>query len=308
MGRLTALLLATSAGLLLWPGRSVCCPSCRGRAPRSAPAGGTAKPFGARSPRVVDHGRHGEPAAGAPAADDPRPTPSWPASTCRRRGRPATRPTTARPRGAIQEVARRADDPLALVLGHPAAGPARLRRGLEQRGAGGRRGPAGAARTGCWATRAGAGAVRAGRGGLPGHDRPPPGPRFLLPRGLRPGAARRPPGGHGGHAAGGQRRGPAHRGGQLGRVQLGHLHFLSGDLEGAERQYEQALQLLPDYVHAAGQGRVAAPPGATSRGPSSATRGPGADALPEFAIALGDLYRATGDLQPARSARTTWCG
>jgi tetratricopeptide (TPR) repeat protein len=85
------------------------------------------------------------------------------------------------------------------------------------------------------------------------------------------------------------------------RVQLGHLYFLSGDLEGAERQYGQALQLLPDYVHAlAGQGRVAAARGDLATAIQRYTRALELTPLPEFAIALGDLYRATGDLPAAQ--------
>ncbi|HEX2324086.1 MAG TPA: tetratricopeptide repeat protein, partial [Chloroflexota bacterium] len=94
---------------------------------------------------------------------------------------------------------------------------------------------------------------------------------------------------------------PRTEGANWARVQLGHLHFLSGDLEGAERQYGQALQLLPDYVHAlAGQGRVAAARGDLAGAIQRYTRALELTPLPEFAIALGDLYRATGDLPAAQ--------
>ena len=94
---------------------------------------------------------------------------------------------------------------------------------------------------------------------------------------------------------------PRTEGANWARVQLGHLYFLSGDLEGAERQYGQALQLLPDYVHAlAGQGRVAAARGDLAQAIQRYTRALELTPLPEFAIALGDLYRATGDLPAAQ--------
>ena len=94
---------------------------------------------------------------------------------------------------------------------------------------------------------------------------------------------------------------PRTEGANWARVQLGHLYFLSGDLEGAERQYGQALQLLPDYVHAlAGQGRVAAARGDLAGAIQRYTRALELTPLPEFAIALGDLYRATGDLPAAQ--------
>jgi tetratricopeptide (TPR) repeat protein len=84
------------------------------------------------------------------------------------------------------------------------------------------------------------------------------------------------------------------------RVQLGHLYFLTGDLDGADRQYGLALQALPNYVHAlAGQGRVAAARGDLRLAIERYTRAEELTPLPEFAIALGDLYRATGDLPAA---------
>ncbi|MDQ3699961.1 MAG: tetratricopeptide repeat protein, partial [Chloroflexota bacterium] len=50
---------------------------------------------------------------------------------------------------------------------------------------------------------------------------------------------------------------PGAEGTNWSRVQLGHLYFASGDLKSAERQYQTALRLLPNYAPAvAGLGRV----------------------------------------------------
>ena len=104
MGRLTALLLATSAGLLVLAGAQRLLPACRGRAPRPRrrPGAPPAAPFAAGRPpawSTTDATGTGCRRACSSSRKTPRPTPSWPASTCRRRGRRAIRPTTARPRG-----------------------------------------------------------------------------------------------------------------------------------------------------------------------------------------------------------------
>ncbi len=84
------------------------------------------------------------------------------------------------------------------------------------------------------------------------------------------------------------------------RVQLGHLYFTSGNLALAELQYQQALLMLPNYVHALGaQGRVAAARGDVQGAITLYTKALEIVPLPEYAMALGDLYRATGDTRRA---------
>lgn len=84
------------------------------------------------------------------------------------------------------------------------------------------------------------------------------------------------------------------------RVQLGNLYFISGDLEQAELQYQQALLMLPNYVHAlGGQGKVAAARGDLRGAIALYSRALEVVPLPEYAMALGDLYRATGDARRA---------
>jgi len=79
------------------------------------------------------------------------------------------------------------------------------------------------------------------------------------------------------------------------QVQLGHLYFNQADLENAERNYRQALQIRPDYVPAlaglarvrAAQGRYEAAIGAYE---GIVERLP----WPQFVTALGQLYQLTG--------------
>ena len=85
------------------------------------------------------------------------------------------------------------------------------------------------------------------------------------------------------------------------RVELGNLHFGDGELDEAGKEYQRALDRLPDYPRAlGGLGRVAGARGdyaaailyyrqATERVP-----------LPELVIALGDTYQAAGRLDDAR--------
>ncbi|HYI16003.1 MAG TPA: tetratricopeptide repeat protein, partial [Thermomicrobiales bacterium] len=84
------------------------------------------------------------------------------------------------------------------------------------------------------------------------------------------------------------------------RVQLGNLYLNAGDLDAAEREYEQTLALLPGYAPAtAGLGRIAAARGdipvAIELLGDAAQRVP----LPEYVIALGDVYAASGNRQAA---------
>jgi tetratricopeptide (TPR) repeat protein len=86
------------------------------------------------------------------------------------------------------------------------------------------------------------------------------------------------------------------------RVQLGHLHFNSGDLEQAEKMYRQALYLGPDYVYAtAGLARVQAARGQLEAAIDSYQRSINQLPLPEFVIALGELYEANGQMEEARA-------
>jgi tetratricopeptide (TPR) repeat protein len=80
------------------------------------------------------------------------------------------------------------------------------------------------------------------------------------------------------------------------RIQLGNLHFLTGDLEAAERQYRETLRYLPDYVHGyGGLAKVAAARGRLNEAIELYTRVLKIVPLPEYAIALGDAYRAAGN-------------
>ncbi len=96
--------------------------------------------------------------------------------------------------------------------------------------------------------------------------------------------------------------GPAAENTEWVRVQLGHLYFASGNLEQAERQYQEALVYYPDYVHAlAGLGRIHAALGqydeATDLYQQAIARMP----LPEFVIALGEIQEAAG--RPTEAAK-----
>ena len=79
------------------------------------------------------------------------------------------------------------------------------------------------------------------------------------------------------------------------RVHLGHLLFLSGDLDAADAEYAATLAYLPDYVHGlAGRGRVAAARGNLKEAIDFYERAQRVLPLPEYGVALGDVYRAAG--------------
>jgi tetratricopeptide (TPR) repeat protein len=89
---------------------------------------------------------------------------------------------------------------------------------------------------------------------------------------------------------------PMSEGTNWARIQLGNLHFLTGDLEAAERQYRETLRYLPDYVHGhGGLAKVAAARGKLQDAIELYTRALTIVPLPEYAIALGDAYRAAGN-------------
>lgn len=84
------------------------------------------------------------------------------------------------------------------------------------------------------------------------------------------------------------------------RVQLGDLHFASGDLRGAELQYQTSLARLPDYVHAlAGLGRVRAAEGRIDEAVALYERAIARMPLPEFVIALGETLESAGRSEEA---------
>jgi tetratricopeptide (TPR) repeat protein len=86
------------------------------------------------------------------------------------------------------------------------------------------------------------------------------------------------------------------------RVQLGNLYFITGDLDAAQEQYEQAVEAYPGYVHGlAAEARVYAARHEYGKAASIyeqvVTRYP----LPEYVIALGDVYAADGDDEKAQT-------
>lgn len=74
-------------------------------------------------------------------------------------------------------------------------------------------------------------------------------------------------------------------------VQLGNLHFTTGDLDAAAREYDRSLLTLAEYPLAlAGQGRVAAARGELEKAATLHEQAFDRMPLPEHAIALGDVY------------------
>jgi tetratricopeptide (TPR) repeat protein len=79
------------------------------------------------------------------------------------------------------------------------------------------------------------------------------------------------------------------------RIHLAHLLCLTGDLDGADREYAATLVYLPDYVHGlAGRARVAAARGDLKTAIDLYEVAQETQPVPEYAIALGDVYRAAG--------------
>jgi tetratricopeptide (TPR) repeat protein len=84
-------------------------------------------------------------------------------------------------------------------------------------------------------------------------------------------------------------------------VQLGTLHFNSGDLDTAEADYNRSLQEWPNYLHAlAGLGRVEAARGHYQAAIDYCKRATATIPLPEYVIALGDVYSVAGQPDAAQ--------
>jgi tetratricopeptide (TPR) repeat protein len=79
------------------------------------------------------------------------------------------------------------------------------------------------------------------------------------------------------------------------RVQLGNLLFGLGELPAAERQYETSLEALPGYVHGlAGLARVAGARGEYDEAMELYEEVTGRQPVFEYVAALGDIYAAAG--------------
>jgi len=82
--------------------------------------------------------------------------------------------------------------------------------------------------------------------------------------------------------------------------QLGTLYFNTGELDAAQRQYERALSLVPNYVHAeAGMAMVAAARGDFPTAIARYTTANSVMPVPAYIAALGDVYAALGHPQEA---------
>lgn len=86
------------------------------------------------------------------------------------------------------------------------------------------------------------------------------------------------------------------------QVQLGHLLFTIGDLGGAAREYDEAMQRVDSYAYAlAGLARVQAARGRLDAAIALYERAAAQLPLPEFVGALGDAYAASGDVGRAET-------
>ena len=85
-------------------------------------------------------------------------------------------------------------------------------------------------------------------------------------------------------------------------VYLGHLFFHQGDLDAADRQYERALALVPNYGHAlGGLGRTALARARYDQAVEHYETAVAVFGIPEYVIALGEAYQAAGRTQEART-------
>jgi tetratricopeptide (TPR) repeat protein len=84
-------------------------------------------------------------------------------------------------------------------------------------------------------------------------------------------------------------------------VQLGNVHFNTGQLEKAAKTYRDALRQLPGYVHAeAGLARVEASQGRYGRAIARLRHVVEVLPIPAYAIMLGDVLHASGQEAAAR--------
>jgi len=92
-----------------------------------------------------------------------------------------------------------------------------------------------------------------------------------------------------------QAGGPTTENTQWVRVQLGNLHFNTGDLTSAERQYQESLAQSAVYVYGlAGLGRVRAAQGRYEEATRLYNQAIARMPLPEFVIGLGETEEAAG--------------
>jgi tetratricopeptide (TPR) repeat protein len=320
VGRLTPLLLATSAGLLLLAGAQRLLPagglrpggapawSAPDVAPAAAPDAPGAAPFAAARPPAWSTTDAAVGRLQQRLQQQPEDAPAYAqlAALYLQQARETGDPTAyTRAEGALQQAARRApDDPLVAVLG----GTLQLARhdfAAAQRS--GERAVALAPTNPAGYGVAGDAALELGQ-----YDRAVAAFQTMVD--LRPDLAsysrvayaRELHGDLPGATEAMQRAvssgAPLAEGTNWARVQLGDLLLMQGDLDGADVQYGLALRALPDYVHAlGGQGRAAAARGDLGRAIERTARAQALVPLPEFAVALGDYHRAGGD--PAAAAR-----
>jgi len=86
------------------------------------------------------------------------------------------------------------------------------------------------------------------------------------------------------------------------RVQVGDFYFSRGDLDAAQREYQQSVDVFPDFVHAlAGLAKVRAVKDDYDDAASLYSRVVARYPAPEYVAALGDVYHAAGrDAEAAR--------
>src|SRR5205823_4663651 len=85
------------------------------------------------------------------------------------------------------------------------------------------------------------------------------------------------------------------------RVQLGNLYFNSGQLDKAEKEYNNALYFYPGYLHAkAGLAQVRAAQGRIDEAIKLYKDSVAGVPLPQYETALGDLYASKGDVASAK--------